>query len=364
MADNESGKRIFQIEDIYDQETVSNPVLSPDGVWCAYVLSIPEKNDRGASDQIVLYQLRSKEKRVLIEGASPQWSPDGKFLAFESLVSDVVGIYIYDIQKDSATLLVNKYDSDFFIDHYAEKNFCWSPDGKSIFYVSTDATEIENKNVITREFNHLLYKTKGGRGREKYADSRISHLWSVNIESRSTLQITKGSFNEHSISASSSGSFLYFISNRSKNPDQNQWGRLFAIKIESREERALSPERESAFQPKCSPDGKYIAYLGIKSEVSTNDSPAEDTQIYIVSSLGGEVVCLTDKLDRRVEQFQWDSSSSSIFFTAGDAGSVFLYSVSIIDREITTIIKKQGKVLQFDISQDGKYLAFTHMDST
>jgi dipeptidyl aminopeptidase/acylaminoacyl peptidase len=364
MADDElENKRAFRFDDLFYLKRSANPVFSPDGIQAAFVVSIPQPSENRIVEQITLINRNTSERRILTEGASPQWSPDGRYIAFEFEEYCNAGIWIYDVLKDSKHFLVQLYQSDYFTDHYATNNFCWSPDGKTIAYVSTAPFEQENENSATRVFNHLLYKTKGGRGRPKYADDRLTQIWIVSIENKSKKLLSENEYNEHSISFSPDGKVICFISNHSGQPDLNQWSRLHTLQIVTGEVRALSPEKASAFQPVWSPDGKLIAYLGIKSPVSTNDSPAEDTQLYVVPATGGKARCLTTPLDRRVEQVSWDPSSTFIWFTAGDAGSIFLYKVFVDTGKITTVIQNQGKVLEFDISADGKDIIYSHMDS-
>lgn len=53
---------------------------------------------------------------------SPQWSPDGRYIAFTSL--NYNGIWLFDQQKQAITLLTDDAGVGF--------GFAWSPDGKSI----------------------------------------------------------------------------------------------------------------------------------------------------------------------------------------------------------------------------------------
>jgi Tol biopolymer transport system component len=143
-----------------------------------------------------------KEQKVIATGSSPQWSPDGKSIAYIGNNKGNTAIFIYDVETDVKEFIVDIYESDYFIDHYAEKNFCWSPDGKTIAYISTEPFAANDEMPAYREFTDLLYKTKGGRGRQLNADKRHTHIWLVSIKEKITRPVFVSEYNEHSLSFS------------------------------------------------------------------------------------------------------------------------------------------------------------------
>ena len=358
-------ERAIQYDDLFDIKGVASPAFSPDNLHIACVISSPEKKENAFKDEVVIINILTKEIEKVAIGSSPQWSPDGNLLAFQSAENDLSGIWIYNMKSHSKSFLVPIYYSDYFIDHYANYNFCWSPDGESIAYVSSASNQEINKKEETRVFTHLLYKTKGGRGRPLYADHCRVHIWLISVKENTPQLLTDGNYNEHSVSFSPDGHNICFVSNHSGLPDLNQWNGLYMLDIFTRDEKRISAEKATAFQPAWSPDGRFIAWLAISGEISTNDSPAEDSQLFVFSIEGGmKPYCLTSGLDRRVEQISWAGTSKSVFFTAGDSGSVYLYRVDVETEEIETIIKQEGKILEYSLSGDGIKVAFTHTDTT
>ncbi len=343
-------------------QSISGAGISPDGKSVVFVVAQAIHNSW--QDTIILTDVVSQQQKKIAPGSSPQWSPDGKLVAYIGDDKGNTAIFIYDIESNSTEFLANIYESDYFIDHYAVNNFCWSPDGKAIAYVSTAPFDVNNETPVFREFTDLLYKTKGGRGRQNYTDKRRTHIWLVSITEKTVKPVFINEFNQHSISFSPDAKKICFISNITGAPDLNQWSRVFSADILTGKVSKISSEKGSAFQPAWSPDGKFIAYLGIKSEISTNDSPAEDTQLYIVPSSGGPAKCVTLSLNRRIEQLSWDPSSAYIYFTAGNAGDVILYRVLVATNEIETVIDTQGKITGYSISRDGKKIVYVHTDTT
>lgn len=360
---DESGHhhRLFSLDDITNLPSVSGISLSPDGskVVCI-ITTVVNDNYR---DDVTLIDLASGIQKKIAEGSSPQWSPDGKLIAYTGDNDGTASIFLHELEAGKNISLVKVYESDYFIDHYANKNFCWSPNGKSIAYVSAEPSITNDDSAQVRVFGDVLYKTKGGRGRQKYADQQKTHIWLADIENKTTRPVFISDYNEHSISFSPDGKKICFISNTSGTPDLNQWSDVFSVDIVTGSVQQVSKEKGSAFQPSWSPDGKYIAYLGITSEVSTNDSPAEDTQLYIVPASGEAAVCVTRPLDRRIEQLSWDDASACIYFTAGNAGNTVLYRVLLHSGSIEEVIHEKGKITEYSISNDGKKIIFIHTDS-
>jgi len=94
-----------------------------------------------------------KPELIISFGASPAWSPDGKFLVYRARYS----CYLYDLQKKSEQELISNLGfSDV-------RDFAWSPDGKSILfkkltegYSPLEVIMIKDKTRIAlKEFGNL-----------------------------------------------------------------------------------------------------------------------------------------------------------------------------------------------------------------
>lgn len=361
MDNSSRDTQLFSVDDITNMPSVSAAFLSPDGDIVACVITVSINN--AYRDDITLIHLVTGEQKKIAEGSSPQWSPDSKSIAYIGDNNGIGAIFIYEVETGKSTHLVNVYESDYFIDHYANKNFCWSPDGKTIAYVSGASFTTNEEAESFRIFTDVLYKTKGGRGRQEHADKHNTHIWLAVVKDKTTRPVFVSEYNEHSISFSPDGKNICFVSNTSGTPDLNQWSDIFSVDIADESIQQVTEEKGSAFQPSWSPDGKHIAYLGISSEMSTNDSPAEDTQLYLVPASGGKALCLTTSLDRRIEQLSWDNSSAYIYFTAGNAGDTVLYRTALKPGHIEEVIHEKGKITEYSISSDDKKIIFIHTDS-
>ena len=81
-------QRAINPSDVYRLKSVSDPQVSTDGKWVAYVLSTPDSvKDKSDSDIWMMSWDGTESVKLTTskEGESkPRWSPDGKFLTFLS----------------------------------------------------------------------------------------------------------------------------------------------------------------------------------------------------------------------------------------------------------------------------------------
>jgi len=197
-----------------------------------------------------------------------------------------------------------------------------------------------------------------------YADAGLTHIRIISSEQKDAKSRLVFSilYNEHSISWSPDSSCICFISNVSGDADNNQWSNLFTVNIQTGFVSPLTDHRSSAFQPVWSPDGKYIAYLATQNSISTNDSPAEDTHLYVIPATGGTPVSFSKELDRRVENLSWFPSSEAVAFTAGDRGWVGLYRATLSTGAIDKVISGESNLAEYHISVDGSKIVYTAND--
>ncbi|MDB5280820.1 MAG: peptidase prolyl oligopeptidase active site domain protein [Ferruginibacter sp.] len=362
-------KHTLTIDDLQHLRMVSGASLSADGKLLAYVTTKVVMEENAHKDFITIIELSTKKEINVWEGSAPQWSPVANEVAYLADHNGVNYIWIYSADKAISKPLAPVYESHYFMGHLAIKNFAWSPNGQHIAYVSADAASIvETADDNVKVIDRLLYKTKGGRGRPLITDEALSHLWVADVNAGETRLITAGEYNEHSISWSPDSTQIAFVSNRSENPDNNQLHDLWSADLPSGNITRHTNNFGTVYQPAWSPDGRYIAFLATLNKVSTNDSPAEDTRLYIIACRDGSVRCLTHSpghiFDRRIEQISWHPKADEIYFTAGSEGTTAIYKAGINAGDAEHVEGKDCHILEYAISQAGDTMCFISTDTT
>ncbi len=356
-------KRPFTVTDHFNVKNIDNPQVSPDGTQIVYTISSANAEHNARVDKIALVSLEDKQPEIITEGNTPVWSPGGTKIAFEADKEGRSGIWIYNIKDKTEQFLVPVYHTSYFINHREDKSFRWSYDEKFIAYVSTSPTnETENKEVKVMATSRLLYKSKGGRGRAYYVDDSRMHIWITPVDGGSPKQLTFGEYDDHSIHWSPDNLQIAFISNRTKDPDNNQHCDLWKVNIESEEITRLTNDLKTAFQPRWSPNGNFIAYLATSGELNTNDSESDDTHLYVVDSNGKRARCFTKAFDRRIENINWHPSKEAIYFTAGNHGRTPLMLLHLESGKIDTVYQRNCHVLDYSVGTDADVIALLNTD--
>src|SRR5437870_1067118 len=104
-----ASKRPMELEDMFSIKRVSDPQLSPNGRWVAYVLTEVNKTENSLNSDIWLISSDGGEPRQLTNSPKhdrhPRWSPDGKWIAFESNRGGSFQIYVIRTEGGEARQL-------------------------------------------------------------------------------------------------------------------------------------------------------------------------------------------------------------------------------------------------------------------
>jgi dipeptidyl aminopeptidase/acylaminoacyl peptidase len=93
--------------------------------------------------------------------------------------------------------------------------------------------------------------------------------------------------------------------------------------------RQITDTKGCEYDPSWSPDGKWIAYLATKRDVTTIDSVAEDSHVWVIPASGGAGREIEADLDRRARDPQWSPDGRAVYFLAGDKGYTTIYRAGV-----------------------------------
>ena len=281
--------------------------------------------------------IRTTPRALLPSGWSasmPRWSPDGNSIAFLSQQEEQDGLWIVRLDKPEPRFIAPIISTNFFITD-ADEPFSWSPDSKRIAYISAraEAPEPTDRSRRTaddpRVIDRLQYKS-----RTSFSDNRRTHVWVVDVERPNPLQLTSGAFYDHAVSFSPRGDEIAFLSNHELDPDALNNSDIFAVDLGG-QTRQITQTRGCEYDPVWSPDGKFIAYTATTREITTIDSVAEDTHLWLMPAAGGSPRELTGDHDRRVRDPRWAADGRSILYLAGDRGYTTIFRVGVETEKVS-----------------------------
>ena len=194
------GSKSADLESLHSY--VSGMSFSPDGSDMVFVAK-----SKG-EDALMFYNLKKgdifKRRKFKFHNIrSPQWSPDGKKIAFTALRVLQRDVYVYDLESDKITQLTN--------DRFDDLDPTWTKDSRSLIF-SSDRPHPTNPDVDSlaeaHVYTHHEVLMPGGFQYGFY------NLFSLEIGTEKLEHISVGSGQNKSPMISPDGSKLAFISSR------------------------------------------------------------------------------------------------------------------------------------------------------
>jgi dipeptidyl aminopeptidase/acylaminoacyl peptidase len=277
----------------------------------------------------------------------PTWSPDGKWLAFESNRDGDFQVYVIAADGGEARKLTT-------IATEANQPV-WSPDGKHIAFISAVFPEFSDKpfadadrlnkekldaraksKVKARVMTRLLY-----RHWDSWVDDKRQHLFVVPVKDGAAggepRNLTPGDRDAVPTSTtfaagdefawSPDGAELVYTA--TPTPAREEAWRtdhnLYSVNITTGERKQLTTNAAADGCPRFSPDGKWLAYRA----QSRAGFEADRWQLMLRNRASGETRSLTADFDSSIESMAWAPDSQSLVIEAEDKGTKPLWTVAL-----------------------------------
>ncbi|MEP6926911.1 MAG: S9 family peptidase [Ginsengibacter sp.] len=334
-------KRPLKPLDIYRLQNISDPQISPEGNWAAYVLSSIDTAKDKRNEDIWMISWDGKQNVRLTNTSesesAPRFSPDGKYLSFLSARKEastkeekksVSQLWLLDRRGGEGKKLTDvKGDIDEYV---------WNPDGKKILLVMKDAdfsdtSKDKARDPFVMDRYHFKQDIKG------YLNNRRDHLYLLNIETKKLDTLTSGLYDETSPAFSPDGLQVAFVSNRTAEPDKNENSAIWLVDAKQRSEaKQLTDFTGAESDPAWSPDGKHIAYL--QSSSAENFTMYGENYLAVISKDGGKPNLLSATIDRPVKNPRWSKDGKSVTVLMEDDRQCYPVQFTIGDGKMKKLI--------------------------
>jgi dipeptidyl aminopeptidase/acylaminoacyl peptidase len=331
---------------------VADTAISPDGRLIAYTVSIPMMEGEKSEylTHVWVASADGKQNEQFTRGekscTKPQFSPDGKLLAFLSDREQVKKNQIYVLRFDGgeAQKLTTAKSS---VNDYA-----WSPDGKHIAFTMNDPESDDEA---------ASYKQKRDM---KLIDQsfKMAHLYLIAVDENSDSNVpaerrlSNGSFHATNFDWSPDGKTIAF--SHQVNPTVNEWPTtdISTVTITDGAVKLLVNWKGSDSQPHYSPDGRWLTFVSDSGQARW----AQATDIFVMPSAGGLTQKLAATSDRRPQIVGWSANSKDIYYTETEHSNRRFFALSVEGKSPRVMSPGAGNFYAPAWSRDGRTVAMIH----
>ncbi len=369
----QEAKHPITFDDMIHMHRVGNPKISSDGKWVAYVITTPDMDaNRNASNLWIVSTSGGAPLQLTQSGhdSSPEWSPDGKTLAFLSSRDGTSQVYLLPMDGGEAHAVTHLSTGADLVK--------WSPDGKTIAFASAvhpdckdDAcnkahdVEKEKNKVKAHVYEQLLY-----RHWTHWFEGKRSHVFVTaadgsgeprDLNAGANYDVPPDERGEPSdINFSPDSKEICFTAVTDKMEAISTNADLFLVPVSGGEPKEITSNPGYDSNPVYSPDGRFIAY---RAQL-TPGYESDRWRIMLYDRQSGKSENLSEAFDRSANDLAWSADSKTVFFTAENETLQPIYAMAARAGAEPKKIVADGFNTGLTLRGDGQAFAFERTSLT
>ena len=325
-------------ESYWDIQSVSNPLISPDGTYVIFTKKfIDKKNDKRITEHWIMNKDGSN-KRFFVEGSNLKWSPGSKKIAYvKEDENDTSQIYVKNLINESESKITN-------FGHNV-KDFSWSPNGE--FFSFSAFQEYEDNWIIDipgkvdgeeyewTEEPTVVTTMHWRADRIGELESGENHLFLVDSSGGAAIKVSDWGLDYIDDLHWLNNSQILFTGNNSLDDLQTPWKQtsVFLLNIQNKKLEKISDQKGVFTKPKASIDGNKIAFIGHPSK--DYSSVAHDVYVHDISS--GKNKQSTKNISSSPKNLFW-LPGNQLVFDLDARGSSKVMKLDIDNLNLTEVI--------------------------
>ena len=361
-------KRPLTVSDLWSIKRVGSPTLSPDGRYASATVTSYDMETNDSRAELWLFPCDGGKARRLTAGdkdSGPQWSPDGKWIAFTAKRKDDDEAQVYLIAPDGGEARRLTAISTGAL------ALRWFPDSRRIAFVSWVWPDLRGDKAQARRRRerkeskvraHVTERREPRYWDHWLADGREPHVFAADVNTGSTRDLLAGTglalqpwdpSAEH-YDLSPDGKELALTVDLGKEPQMMNSADIVTVRLATGRHRVLTAGSGlSSELPRYSPDGRHLVWHGFNLKRAFNDQG----RLMLHERAGGRTRRLAAGLDRATSRLDWTPDGRALVMLIEDRGRQGLWRLGLSDA-MPKPIAAGGTLGGFALSRDGKRIAF------